>query len=41
MKEVIIAIAITTGACAYMFFVLPFLDSKKSKSDKPKSSSGG
>ncbi len=44
MTEVIIAIALTTGTCAYMFFVIPYLDSRKAKSESKKSSqasSGG
>ncbi len=35
MTEVMIAIALTTGACAFMFFVLPFLDARKSIDDQP------
>lgn len=37
MTEVIIAIAFTTGACAFMFFVLPFMD--KNKADESASDS--
>ncbi len=44
MTEVIIAIALTTGTCAYMFFVVPYLDSRKTKSESKnpsQTSSGG
>ena len=31
MIEVLISIAFTTGACAFLFFVLPFMDGKNDK----------
>ncbi len=29
MTSIIIAICLTTGVCAFLFFVLPFMDSRQ------------
>lgn len=35
MIAIFFAIAFTTGVCAFLFFVLPWMDARNSQSDDP------